>query len=136
MLAIYIALKLAGYITWSTIGAVSFRRQGSPMLTGIALGTVRLVIGWATGLVVALVALSIASGSIPLFYFAVLAVVRWFEWGAIELMLAEDSATPSAFVGGFTRGGRLWRVGGVAVSYLADAPFLLVGGFPGGRIFC
>ena len=30
----------------------------------------------------------------------------------------------------------LWRGIGILVSYLADAPFLLSGGFPQGRIFC
>jgi hypothetical protein len=81
-------------------------------------------------LLVAPFALAVSgTNHIPLFYFTVLAVVRWFEWGILQYSF------PSSPVGGasfFTAGSgrwRLWRLVGILVSYLADAPFLVVGGF-------
>ena len=42
-----------------------------------------------------------------------------------------------SFIDGLNARGRLWRLGGIVVSYLADLPFLISeGGLPHGRILC
>ena len=61
-----------------------------------------------------------------------------FEWGVIALALPQAAGADSArFITGGSRPHVLWRLGGVVISYLADAPFLIFGGgFPKGRLFC
>jgi len=73
---------------------------------------------------------------LPAFYFTGLAVVRWLEWGVIHCMIPGAGGMSAGFLTGGTAPGRVWRVVGVLVSYLADAPFLITEGFPHGRIFC
>jgi hypothetical protein len=134
--AVYLALKLGGYAAWSVAGARWFSSRRRSVAAGLALGALRLVIGWGTGLLVAPLAIAaLQADRVPTFYFTALALVRWFEWGAIDVLLAEPR-TFGAFSAGSTGRRRLWRLGGIFVSYLADAPFLLGGGFPHGRIFC
>src|SRR6185503_17723893 len=102
------------------------------------LGVLRLFIGWIAGLAVAPFVVVAGTDRIPLVYFTVLAVVRWFEWGVIALALPQPATGDRArFFTGGSRRQVLWRLGGMAVSYLADAPFLIFGGgFPKGRLFC
>lgn len=136
-LAIYLALKFGGYVAWSAAGARWLEGHPRPFAAGLALGAVRLGIGWATGLLVAPFAIAaVASSHVPFFYFTVLLVVRWFEWAAIELLIPGHPRTAWTLVAGASPRSRLWRAGGVVVSYLADAPFLLADGFPRGRLFC
>ena len=134
----YLLLKLAGYTLWSYVGLRWFDPKRPNLALGaFARGVGRLVIGWVTGLLVAPFALiALGSNHVSLFYFTALALVRWFEWGLIHIsMPSADGA--SVFLHGGSPQGRVWRVVGILVSYMADAPFLIVsGGFPQGRIFC
>ena len=135
-LLVYIALKLIGYSGWSWAGLAWLGKDGR--LSGaLARGVGRLLIGWVTGLAVAPLALVAAgTGHVTMFYFLVLPVVRWLEWGIIHVTLVPDHQG-AAFVHGLSTRGRLWRAGGIVVSYLADLPFLVAeGGLPHGRIFC
>jgi hypothetical protein len=73
----------------------------------------------------------------PLFYFTALAIVRWFEWGVIQCSIPFPENAVHVFVHGGSQRGRVWRIIGILVSYLADLPFLIAsGGFPRGRLFC
>ena len=135
--AIYVSLKLGGYIGCSYLGVRWLGRAARPAMSGVLLGVGRLVIGWLTGAVVApLAVVAVTTDHVPTFYFTVLAIVRWFEWGVIQSLIPAAPGSAAAFVTGGTPRGRLWRAIGVIVSYLADAPFLLAEGFPRGRIFC
>ena len=136
-LAVYLVLKLGGYVAWSYVGVRWLGRTTKLVMVALLLGVARLVIGWITGLVVAPVALvAVSTGHVPVFYFTALVVVRWFEWGAIQLLIPGRPGPGVGFVTGGSRQGRIWGAVGVGVSYLADAPFLLAEGFPRGRIFC
>jgi hypothetical protein len=64
--------------------------------------------------------------------------VRWVEWGIIEALLLSPAARGAR---GFLLGGggaaRRWRLGGAALSCLADVPLMLAsGGLPVGRLMC
>jgi hypothetical protein len=136
-LAVYLVLKLGGYAVWSYVGVRWLGRSTKPVLVALMLGVARLVMGWMTGLVVAPVALvAVSTDHVPVFYFTALVVVRWFEWGAIQVLIPGRLGPGVGFLTGGSRRGRIWRAVGVGVSYLADAPFLLTEGFPHGRIFC
>jgi len=137
-LLLYIALKLTGYSIWSYVGLRWLGDPSRATLTGaLARGVGRLLIGWGTGIVVAPFAIAaVGSGHVTMFYVTALPVVRWFEWAIIHATVAA-SMTGTRFLDGLNSRGRLWRLGGIAVSYLADLPFLISeGGLPHGRIFC
>jgi hypothetical protein len=135
----YLLLKLTGYTLCSYLGLRWFDPKRSSVVAGaLGRGVGRLVIGWITGIMVGPFALvAVGTDHLPLFYFTALAVVRWFEWGIIQLSIPPaQNAASILFTGGSARG-RAWRLIGILVSYLADAPFLIAGGgFPKGRIFC
>ena len=134
-LLLYLGLKLVGYTVWSYAGLVWLGRGGS-WSRALARGVGRLVLGWATGLAIAPFALvATGTGHMNGFYFMVLPVVRWLEWGIIQVTIS-PTRQGAAFIHGLSPRGRLWRLGGIVVSYLADLPFLLAGGLPQGRIFC
>jgi hypothetical protein len=137
-LVAYLALKTCGYILWCYIGLRWFERdRRRPIIAAIVRGAARLALGWLTGLLVAPLAIAAAgTDHIPLFYFTALVLVRWFEWAVIQASFRGVGRGGVAFATGGDGRGRLWRAGGVVVSYLADAPFLLTDGFPHGRIFC
>jgi hypothetical protein len=75
-------------------------------------------------------------------YLAVYVPVRWFEWGVMELLVARNHRNPfNLFVIGGNGRSRLWRLGGIVVSHLADIPMILMGGgvhemLPIGRFLC
>src|SRR6266540_1029705 len=111
----YLALKLGGYLLWSYVGVKWLGRDArKPLSAAVGLGVGRLMLGWGTGL----------------------AVARWLEWGVIHCMIPGGGGVSAGFLTGGSAHGRVWRVVGVLVSYLADAPFLITEGFPHGRIFC
>jgi hypothetical protein len=136
-LAIYLGLKLGGYLLWSFAGMRWLAPENpKPIKAAIGLGFGRLVLGWIVGILVAPFALAATKGEhLPVFYFTALAVVRWFEWGVIQSLIPGREQRP-VFLSGGSGQGRAWRLGGILVSYLADAPFLLTEGFPHGRLFC
>ena len=134
----YVFLKLTGYTLCSYLGL----RWLDPKRTSFGGGALgrgvgRLLIGWLTGIFVGPFALMAAgTDHLPLFYFTALAVVRWFEWGVIHFSIPGQDAAGTFLHSGSQRG-RAWRLIGILVSYLADAPFLIAaGGFPKGRLFC
>jgi hypothetical protein len=135
----YVLLKLIGYTLWSYVGLRWFDPKRSSFSTGaLARGVGRLLIGWLTGIFVGPFALiAVGTNHLPLFYFTALAIVRWFEWGVIELSIPSAKTGANIFIAGGSHRGRAWRLIGILVSYLADAPFLIAsGGFPKGRLFC
>jgi hypothetical protein len=135
----YVLLKLGGYSAWSHLGLRWFDpKRRSDVLGALGRGVARLALGWLTGILVAPLALVAAgTGHVPLFYFTALAGVRWLEWGLLQLSFPVPAKGLATLVHGGTRRARVWRLGGILVSYLADAPFLIASdGFPHGRLFC
>lgn len=137
-LVLYVALKLGGYAAWSYLGLASAWSGGRATVLGaLTRGIGRLLLGWATGILVAPLALvAVGTNQVRLFYFLALPFVRWFEWGLLQLSISAVDAG-ATLVHGKDTTRRRWRLGGIIVSYLADAPFIIAsGGFPQGRIFC
>jgi len=137
-LAIYLGLKLGGYLLWSLVGVAWLGRDvRRPLVLASGLGLGRLVLGWIVGLAVAPFVLAAAGlDRLPVFYFTGLALVRWLEWGVVHLLIPGSGAGWARFLTGENTQGRLWRGAGILISYLADAPFLLAEGFPKGRFLC
>ena len=96
-LAIYLGLKLAGYLIWSYVGVRWLSPETTkPLKTGIALGFGRLFLGWLAGLMVSpLVLVAAGTNQLPLFYFTGLVLVRWFEWGVIQSLIPRTHAAPA-----------------------------------------
>jgi len=137
-LAIYLSLKLGGYLLWSYVGVMWLGRNvRKPLSVAFGLGVSRLVLGWVTGVAVAPFVL-VAAGldHLPVFYFTGLALVRWLEWGVIHCFIPGSGGMSAVFLTGGSARGRMWRAAGLLVSYLADAPFLVTQGFPHGRFLC
>lgn len=136
--AIYLSLKLGGYLLWSYVGVLWLGRDvRKPLWAALGLGVGRLVLGWVTGVAVGpFVLVAAGLGQLPVFYFTGLAVVRWLEWGVIHSLIPGSGGMSANFLTGGSTQGRAWRAVGILVSYLADAPFLATQGFPQGRLFC
>ena len=136
-LIVYLILKLGGYLLWSYVGVLWLGSGGTkPLLTAVGLGLGRLALGWGTGVVVASFVVRGGLEKLPAFYFTGLALVRWLEWGVIQCFIPGGGGMSVGFLTGGSARGRVWRLVGVLVSYLADAPFLITEGFPHGRLFC
>lgn len=135
--AIYLGLKLGGYLLWSYVGVLWLGRNvRRPVPTALGLGVGRLLLGWLAGVMVApFVIVAAGRQELPLFYFTGLALVRWFEWGVIQCFIP-GCGSPAAFLTGGSSRARAWRLIGILVSYLADSPFLVTQGFPHGRLLC
>jgi hypothetical protein len=137
-LAVYLSLKLSGYLLWSYV-AVKWLSPAArrPLFAGAILGTARMVLGWLVGIAVTPLVLAAGTrGQLPLFYFTGLGLIRWLEWGVIQSLIPGAGQGSRAFLTGASLSGRVWRGLGVLVSYIADAPFLISHGFPQGRFLC
>jgi hypothetical protein len=70
-------------------------------------------------------------------YISVYVPVRWVEWAVISLFVFKSSRSFAGFLFGGDSTDRLWRLGGIAISCIADIPMILfLGGLPLGRFLC
>jgi hypothetical protein len=70
-------------------------------------------------------------------YLSVHVPVRWFEWAVFDLVIDSLARSVQGFLFGHTSRNRAWRLGGIAISCLADIPVISdVGGLPIGRFMC
>jgi hypothetical protein len=74
-------------------------------------------------------------------YFAIYIPVRWIEWAIVAFALTAPPRPRDNFLLGSGRSSRLWRLGGIVVSHLADIPLILMAGgvtgiLPVGRFLC
>ena len=148
VLALYFAAKGAAYCGWCGLGARLFRPAGTRVLgLALGLGTLRLVLGLVFGVAIylgsclAVVGLDEAGAdptlAMGLAYLGVYVPVRWIEWAIIETILRPQARSFGRFWAGADGSGRLWRLGGAAISCLADVPLMLAaGGLPVGRFMC
>jgi hypothetical protein len=140
----YVAIKYAAYAGWCFVG---IRWLGAPPATlrsALGAGAVRLLLGVFFGL-----AIFLAGGMMhlnvpehPWFsYFMIYAPVRWVEWSIMSLVLGKGPHSVGSFLFGASNQERLWRLGGVVVSHLADTPLIVSGTgvkemLPVGRFLC
>ncbi len=139
----YVALKVAAYIVWCYVGLALFAAQRR-MGQAVGLGVLRLIIGVFFGFSIFLVG-GMAHLEAPksdfLMYLEIYAPVRWIEWGIMAAILSARDRGVAAFLIGDSKRSRLWRVGGIVVSILADLPILLSSRgagemLPVGRFLC
>jgi hypothetical protein len=128
------------------LGVRWLAHAGRPALRGgLQFGLVRVLIGAAAGFGIFLAGGMMhwnAWSNVFLQYLVVYAPVRWFEWGIMEALITRSNRNPiMVFALGADRTSRLWRLGGIVVSHLADIPMILMGGgvhdmLPIGRFLC
>ena len=145
----YMVLKAAAYLTWCWVGVRTFRPERTSRLgLAIALGLLRLLLGLGFGVGIFLAGSvlferlaatdSLGSGAaMALTYLAIYVPVRWIEWGILETILFTGGRGFTTFLGGSGARGVRWRLGGIAISCVADVPWMLaMGGLPVGRFLC
>jgi hypothetical protein len=71
-------------------------------------------------------------------YLLVYVPVRWIEWTIMAMIIMPASFPLWRWAGGSNSNDRLWRLGGIAISCLADIPLIvsLGGVVPVGRFLC
>ena len=140
---LYIGGKLAAYSLWCFFGLSKLRGdRDASAVRALMLGFVRLLLGLFFGVVIWLASSMVLSKldyGLPqnvLTYLLVYVPVRWFEWSIMAVVLVPGSI--SQFFLGSAKPDRLWRLGGIAISCLADIPLIIsLGGvIPTGRFLC
>lgn len=142
---LYFAGKFLAYSAWCYFGLRTFRPQNARALAGgIIYGGIRLSLGLFFGIVIYLLSSAVIT-SVPaglpenvITYLAVYVPVRWIEWTIMAVLLLPCSVHFSEWIVGTGRRDRLWRLGGIAISCLADIPLIasLGGVIPVGRFLC
>ena len=140
---LYVGIKLLAYVGWMYLGLRTLGSGDKPsMWYAIFLGILRLFLGLIFALVIYFLSSAVlshlGSGLAPnvVTYLAVYVPVRWLEWSMMAALLMSPSL--SQFILGTARTDRLWRLGGIAISCLADIPLIvsLGGVIPTGRFLC
>ena len=141
----YIALKYLAYSAWCFVGLslLSAFSRGS-LSRAFGFGLLRLSLGLMFGLFIYLVGSILYSALIDapatglLTYLAIYVPVRWVEWSILGVLLAPSGRNLGVFWMGSNTRDRLWRLGGVLISCVADVPMIIVLGgiLPVGRFLC
>lgn len=142
---LYLVIKFAAYCCWCYLGLRMFRPGQSGLVRALGFGAIRLFLGFFFGVCIFFLSLFwgrlFDSPGLPqnvLTYLFAYVPVRWIEWTIMALLLNRIlRGTPRWFVGKDNRD-RLWRVGGIVISCLADIPFIEAfnGPIPTGRFLC
>jgi len=148
---LYFVVKLLAYSIWMfRAGYVFHLSQHSRIFSSLKFGIVRLIMGFGFGIVIWLVGSLVYAGMSELnrsvddilqsmvVYLLVYVPVRWIEWGIFELIFNPNSRTIKGFLLSYDPRSRWWRIGGIAISCLADIPVIieLGGTLPTGRFLC
>ena len=139
---LYLVTKFLAYSAWVFVGVRTVQKETRPLLRSFLLGFFRLCLGFFFGVLIYLLSsallsqLGSSSGSNVLTYLAVYVPVRWFEWSIMAAILVPGSF--AQFLVGAAKPDRLWRIGGIVISCLADIPLIIsLGGvIPTGRFLC
>lgn len=140
---LYIGIKFLAYSAWIFWGLRTLRNESTPSPLGsLALGFLRLCLGLFFGVLIYMLSATLLShlgyGLAPniLTYLAVYVPVRWIEWSIMAVILLPGSF--AQFFVGVAKPDRLWRLGGIVISCLADIPLIIgLGGvIPTGRFLC
>ena len=142
---LYIALKFIAYTAWCYFGLHKLRPGSRPAVAGaIAYGFLRLLLGFFFAVLIWLlssVLISRLGSGAPqsiVTYLLVYIPVRWVEWTIMAMFIVPNSHPFLRWSVGTGRIDRLWRVGGIAISCVADIPLIMsLGGvIPVGRFLC
>lgn len=139
---LYLVVKYLAYSGWMFFGLQKLRNDPSPLLRSLLLGLLRLCLGFFFGVLIYLLSSGLMSlfgyglGQNVIVYLLVYVPVRWIEWGIMSMFLISPDG--AGFLVGESRPDRLWRLGGIVISCLADIPLIIsLGGvIPTGRFLC
>jgi hypothetical protein len=137
---LYVGCKVAAYSAWCAFGARLHGHRDKLLLRGILFGLIRSGMGAMFGLVAIVALLNVlavaVSDSLSL-YLLVYGPVRWVEWSLMVPLLDMQGPSLRGLVVGRTPASAYWRLGGIAISCLADLPLILqMKGLPVGRFMC
>ena len=125
---VYLAVKAICYISWCGLGARVHGHRDRINLKALVYGSIRLAIGVTLGVfMIARLSpwmLEVLKNSLAV-YFVVYVPVRWFEWSLMAILMDQEHRTELNFAIGLTLKSRLLRLGGIAISCLADIPMLI-----------
>jgi vacuolar-type H+-ATPase subunit I/STV1 len=139
---LYLVVKYLAYSGWMFFGLQKLRNDPSPLLRSLLLGLLRLCLGFFFGVLIYLLSSGLMSlfgyglGQNVIVYLLVYVPVRWIEWGIMSMFLISPDG--AGFLVGESKPDRLWRLGGIVISCLADIPLIIsLGGvIPTGRFLC
>jgi hypothetical protein len=141
----YVGGKFVAYSAWCYFGLRTFQ-AGNPREIGRALvyGAMRLLLGFVFGILIYVLSSALVTSLSPglsenlIAYLAVYVPVRWIEWSIMTFLILPGPKSPLQWIAGTQRNDRLWRLGGIAISCLADIPLIagLHGQLPVGRFLC
>lgn len=142
---LYFVVKLIAYCLWCYVGLCFFQStaKGLP-LRALAWGIFRLFMGFFFGILIYLVSSGLIThigSGLPqntITYLVVYVPVRWIEWSIMAAFLSRAATNTSPWILGENARDRYWRLGGIAISCLADIPLIIsLGGvIPTGRFMC
>jgi len=142
---LYFGGKFLAYSAWCYFGLRAFRPQNSPTLgRAIMYGAIRLSLGFFFGIVIYFLSSALITSLAPglpenvITYLCVYVPVRWIEWTIMAILILPGPLSASQWIAGNGRADRLWRLGGIAISCVADIPLIvsLGGVIPVGRFLC
>jgi len=137
---LYALIKAVAYIAWCGQGARLHGHTDRIVLRAFLYGFLRLAMGAFLGLFLIFWLVNVLSTALPnhvLLYLAVYVPVRWLEWSLMAVIMDLEHRTLRNFLVGNTSNSRLWRLGGIAISCVADIPMIIsIGGLPLGRFMC
>ena len=137
---IYALVKIVAYVSWCGVGAKLHGQADRLWLKAILYGLIRLGMGAFIGLVVIVALANMIEPKIHnqvLTYLIIYVPVRWVEWSLMVMIMDQGHRTAGNFLVGRNMKSRLWRLGGIGISCLADIPIILsCGGLPVGRFMC
>lgn len=139
---LYLVVKFLAYSGWMFFGLRKLRDDPSPLLRSLLLGLLRLCLGFFFGVLIYLLSSALMSlsgygaGQNVIAYLLAYVPVRWIEWGIMSMFLISPDG--ASFLVGESKPDRLWRLGGIVISCLADIPLIvsLGGVIPTGRFLC
>lgn len=137
---LYLGCKFVAYCAWCGLGARLHGHRDGLVWRGLVFGTVRLGMGAVFGLI-AIVALlnllNVVVRNTVQLYLLVYVPVRWIEWSIMVPLLDKQGPSLRGLVVGRAPASATWRLGGIAISCLADIPMMVgAGGLPIGRFMC
>src|SRR5438105_2509366 len=130
----YALIKAIAYMGWCGQGARLHGHRDRLWMKGLLYGFVRLAMGAFFGLILIFGLVNMLSTTVPnhlLLYLVIYVPVRWLEWSLMAVIMDVDHRSWRHFLLGDTASSRLWRLGGIAISCLADIPMIVsLGGLP------
>jgi hypothetical protein len=142
---LYPAIKLLAYTLWCYLGLRNFRPPMNDLYgRSLRYGFLRLLMGFFFGVAIWLISsllISHIGDGFPqniLTYGLVYVPVRWIEWSIMAALIVPGSFPFVRRISGTSPRDRNWRLGGIAISCLADIPLIvsLGGVIPTGRFLC